>query len=355
MSRSNPRRTKGSVTKALSFSHIAGLVHLILAIGAADSACAADTVVYRTGEDGSGRATATGTVLDYAGGNLVLLRESGARQSIPESRIVQLQTQWTAMHEAGDRLLEAGEFEEAARSYRAAIPAESRVWAKRTIVAGLVQSYKNMGQFERAGVAFIELIQSDSATHYFDLIPLSWMPYQPAPSLQTQAETWLRNETTSVAVLMGASWLLSTGRRGDSIESLRGLAVDTDARVAFLAQAQLWRTRTATAAVSDVEDWQAVVGRMPTRLRAGPYFVLGRAWGARGQHQRAALSFLRVPILYPTERGIAAWALLSAGRELERIDQAKEAVTLYQEVVRDHRGHAAEAEARALLDRLSGS
>jgi tetratricopeptide (TPR) repeat protein len=328
---------------------------LAVVVSAANSTRAVDTVVYRTGEDGSGRATASGTVVDYVGGNLVLLRESGARQSIPSSRVVQLETEWTAMHEAGERLFEAGEFEEAARSYRSAISTESRRWAKRRIVASLVQSYKNMGQFERAGDAFIELVRSDPATHYFHLIPLSWKSHQPTPGFQTKAEAWLRAETSSVRRLLGASWLLSTGQRGDSIDALQGLASDTDLRVAFLSQAQLWRTRVVTAKLPDVENWDATVGRMPNDLRAGPYYVLGRAWGAQGEHRRAALSFLRVPIQYPAERRLAAWALLSAGRELERIDQTREALSLYQEVVRDHGGHPAEAEAQALLDRPSGS
>lgn len=328
---------------------------LAFVIGLAGGTCAADTVVYRTGEDGSGRATATGTIEELAGGILVLLRESGVRQSIPESRVLRLESDWSAMHEAGDRLMEAGEFDEAARSYRAAIAGEPRSWVKRKIVAGLIQCNKNLGQSQQAGVAFLELLRSDPKTHYFHLIPLSWRPYQPDRNLQGQAEDWLRADSSPVAVLMGASWLLSTGRRGDAIESLRQLTAERDSRVAFLSQAQLWRTLTATATVSDVETWQAMVGRMPTRLRGGPYFVVGRAWGAQGRHELAALSFLRVPILYPAERQLAAWALLSAGGELEKIEQTKEAVSIYKEIVRDHPEHEAVAEARALLDRLSGS
>ena len=108
---------------------------------------------------------------------------------------------------------------------------------------------------------------------------------------------------------------------------------------------------TATATVEEVEGWLA---RLPADLRAGPYFALGQAWSARGQSDKSALACLRVPILYGQDRRLVASALLLAGRELEKIGQREEAVTLYREVAREHAAAPSAAEARGRLEELAG-
>jgi TolA-binding protein len=81
--------------------------------------------------------------------------------------------------------------------------------------------------------------------------------------------------------------------------------------------------------------------------------VIGQAWSAQGRADRAALAYLRVPILYSADRRLAALALLSAGRELEKIGQVPQAVSLYREVARDYAAAPAAAEARSRLEELS--
>ena len=156
-----------------------------------------------------------------------------------------------------------------------------------------------------------------------------------------------------MARLLGASWLLSTDTRAAAIDALGELVSDADARVALLAQSQLWRTRIVTAKPQETDRWQSLIARAPDGLRAGPYFTLARALAAQGQSEQAALAFLRVPILYPTHRRLAAAALLSAGRELEKIGRTEKAVTLFQEVVRDHKHAPAAAESASRLERLA--
>lgn len=134
---------------------------------------------------------------------------------------------------------------------------------------------------------------------------------------------------------------------------LQRLLADRDPRVAMLAHTQLWRTRTATVTLEDLQGWETWLQRMPGDLRAGPYCVIGQAWSSKGSPAKSALSYLRVPILYPADRRLAAAALLSAGRELEKIGQVQQAVTLYREVVRDYAAAPAAAEARGRLEELS--
>jgi len=312
-----------------------------------------DTVIYATGADSRGRGTTTGTIVDYTGEHLVLRTSGGREQRIPTPRVVEIQTMWSTEKLAGDELVEAGEYDEAVKNYLTAYRDERRNWARREITAHCVRCYRELAQFDRAAEAFLNLLRHDPKTQYFDSIPLSWAPHQPSLTLQQKATSWLDAGQSSAARLLGASWLLSTGTRELAIGALRELAADSDARVASLAETQLWRTQVATARPQDIERWRRIAERMPDRLRAGAYFTLGRALAGKQQSEQAALAFLRVPILYPEGGRLAAAALLSAGRELERIGQTKEAVVLYREVIRDHSQTPAAAEATSHLESLA--
>ena len=71
---------------------------------------------------------------------------------------------------------------------------------------------------------------------------------------------------------------------------------------------------------------------MPAELRAGPYYVVGTARAQWQQPERAALAFLRVPILYPENRRLAASALRLAATALEQLDRPDEAAALQREL-----------------------
>jgi tetratricopeptide (TPR) repeat protein len=95
---------------------------------------------------------------------------------------------------------------------------------------------------------------------------------------------------------------------------------------------------------------------MPRETHPGGYYVLAQGLAARGQHQRAALAWLRTALLYPEQdRGLAAQALLNAGRELERIENHLEAASLYREIVRDYARTPAADQATARLESLGGT
>jgi tetratricopeptide (TPR) repeat protein len=313
-------------------------------------ALAADTVVYRTGNDQSSRASVTGTIDDYVGGRLTIRSGAGAQQMIPAERIVEIQSDWTPAETLGDQRSREGNLAEAVKNYQQALRDEKRVWVQRQIVAKLVGSYGQLEQFDLAGEAFLRLLRSDPQTPHFGVIPLSWMTFSPTPALHQRAAAWMANSQDSVSALLGASWLLSTAQRAAAMQSLQRLLTDRDPRVAMLAQTQLWRTRSAMATSEEIQGWEAWLTRLPGDLRAGPCCVIGQAWSTRGLRDKSALAYLRVPILYGNDRRLAAAALLSAGGELEKIGQVQEAVTLYGEVVRDYVAAPAAAEARNRLE-----
>jgi len=299
--------------------------------------------------------TVTGTIVDYVGGRLTIRSDAGVQQIIPAERIAEIQSDWTAAETTGDQLEREGNLAEAVKSYQQALRDEKRVWGQRQIVAKLIGCYVQLEQFDLAGEAFLRLLRSDPQTHHFHVIPLSWTPFGPTAVLQQRATAWLANTQDSASQLLGASWLLSLAQRAAAVQALQHLLTDRDPRVAMLAHTQLWRTRQATAEADEIQGWEDWLARLPGDLRGGPYSLIGQAWSARGRSDKAALAYLRVPILYGTDRRLAAAALLSAGRELEKIGQVPEAVALYGEVVRDYAAAPAAAEARGRLEELAGT
>ncbi|MBW3597415.1 MAG: hypothetical protein KY475_09080, partial [Planctomycetes bacterium] len=173
------------------------------------------------------------------------------------------------------------------------------------------------------------------ATQYFDAIPLTWTAAQPGAAFESRLPAWLASDN-DVAALIAASWLLSTDQQAPAAEKLRELAMHEDSRIARLAEAQRWRTQHATATAAEVERWRQVVERIPETLRAGPHFLVGQAQARLDDSPTAALTLLRVPVLYPQHRNLAAESLLSAARELERLERTEEAVSLYRELAGDY-------------------
>jgi hypothetical protein len=190
-------------------------------------------------------------------------------------------------------------------------------------------------------------------TPYLDAIPLVWQSYLPSPGLERKARAWLESQDAPAVALMGASWLLSGRDALTARQTLEGLAASRNSSLAALAQAQLWRRQVVTATARDLSQWQTTVESMPEALRAGPYFVLGKALSHHDRFEAAALSVLRVPILYPQHRLLAAEALVGAGQWLERLGQTDEARRLYQEAAQDYANTTAAELARQQIARLS--
>ena len=209
-----------------------------------------------------------------------------------------------------------------------------------------------LGEWEEAGNLFLALLASDPSTPHFACIPLAWAPSQPSLLLEQAARDWLGREDTPAAVLLGASHLLSTAGRPAVLARLNRLAASPDRRIGQLAVAQTWRAAVATATDGEVDGWSRAIEQMPQPLRAGPYFVLGLARAQRQQWEQSALALLRVPILYPQQRLLAARSLLGAGRSLEKLSRPREATRLYREVIKDYPQTEAVAEAQGRLEKM---
>jgi tetratricopeptide (TPR) repeat protein len=248
--------------------------------------------------------------------------------------------------------LSGGRFEQALELCRRAIDGERRLAHRRQLIAKVVLCYQALGQAELAGETFLLLVRDDPTTAHFGCIPLAWLPEQASPALERSARAWLAREDLPAAVLLGASHLLSGPNRALALDRLGRLAAGTDRVVPLLAQAQIWRTQTATVDAAKLPHWEEVIARMPEAARAGPYYLLGQALARHGRWEDAALALLRAPILYPENRALAARSLVEAGRCLAQQGAPAEASRLFREVLEKYRDTRAAAEAQSRLDEL---
>ncbi len=298
-------------------------------------ASAADRVFLRT-PSGLGESRVVGNVEEFTGDQLVLRHPSGRQQTFKSDRVLRVESDWSAPHQLARASFHRHRYQESLEEYSKALRIEKRTWVQRQQLAKITWCYRNLGQFEQASASFLSLYRSDTTTQHFSAIPLVWGGRPPDMAVERRAATLLADAEQPAGQLIGASWLLTTAKRPEALQMLRSLTNATDARIIFLAEAQTWRTQLATLTDADVIRMQTRVEAMPQAIRGGPYFLLGTAQALRGQPARAALAFLRIPIIFPEDRTLAAQALLATGSELETINRPGEARGLYREIIVDY-------------------
>jgi hypothetical protein len=304
---------------------------------AAWSACdvAADDAVYlAAGGNPQARAKIPGQILDYNGRELVL-KTPGGEKRYPADQVVHVDTEWTPAHLAADELFDRREYAAALTKYEESMRGESRRWVQRRIVAQMIWCLRNVDQYRRAADLFLALAKDDPAMLYFACIPLRWLPGQPTAELDKKSREWLASDLPAAA-LIGASHLLSMGDRAAIVARLEKPADSKDARVAALARALMWSATFTSATPKQIQQWSNDIEKFPDAVRAGPYFVLGRALMQHQQPEDAALNLLHVPLLYADDRALAATALFEAGHALEEAKQPDGAARLYRELMGDY-------------------
>ena len=297
---------------------------LILSLGplSAVATAADDLVILSSASNPQSRSRITGKVIDFTGREITVETTGGTQRKYPADQVVEVQTAWPAGMTEGDALLAKRQYSAAYLKYKGALDSkqheEQRDWVRRKLLARMVTCLRHQKLIAQAGEFFLLLLRADPTTLDFDVVPLAWLPGEPPADVEQKAREWLDREDSPVAVLMGASHLLSTAQGPAALAKLEQLTADKDVRIAALAEAQIWRGTFVTATPEQVALWQQRVERLPESLRAGPYLVLGRALLYGKMPDEAALALLRVPILFPAEPALAAEALTLAAQALEQ-------------------------------------
>jgi tetratricopeptide (TPR) repeat protein len=299
---------------------------------------AEDTVWLKSAGESERIYARQGTILDYTGEALTL----APNIRLKAEQVVRVDSAWSAAQQSGDRLLAEGEFSKALAAYQQAFKEEQRRWVKRMILAQMIACYRGEGQLDSAAAAFLALVKDDPATKEFHAIPLVWFSSPRQRTSAAKASEWLRSKEP-IERLIGASHLLASPDGGAALETLEALSILPDTPIALLAQAQIWLARLATCKPREPEQWAEAVEKLPEPLRAGPYFVVARAFARHKQPLRAAEFYVRVPILHNKQYHLAAQSLWEAGELFAKLGRSQDAERCYRELVKDY-AHAAVAE-----------
>ncbi len=321
---------------------------------AADLRAQSNDYVVAVSENGDGQVKRSGEIIDYSGRGVRIRNASGRSTFVPLDEIIEIHTDWSASHRAGDAAATTSKLEEAVEHYEKAIRSgeESRPWVRRWILASIIRCRQALGQHDLACRYFMGLLHDDDETPHFEVIPLAWLPGQRLNG--RDAERWITDKMPA-ARLLGASYLLNSRLREKAIDALEQLREAEDPRVAGLAAAQLWRTKVVTATAADVEAFGKQIEKLDQPLRAGPYYLLGKAQVRLENFEAASLTFMHVPILFPQHQGLASECLLAAGSAMQESGELAEAARLYQELIEHFADTTAAADAEQRLEQMKSA
>lgn len=307
---------------------------LLIFGGLTQELLAQDQVVLQA-EGQSSRMVVPCQIVDYTGEKITVSLQSGANQkTYPSNQVIEVRTGWVESHERGRKQFDDRRIDEATKSFQEALTSESRIWVRREILASLARCALWKGDRAVAGTRFLMILESDVTTRHFSVIPLVWASENVSSSAKSQARVWLTHELDA-ARLIGASLLLDDNQLDESAQlELTALQRSNDERVRQLAQAQLWRLKLRNLDVSDLElqRWDDRIQQIPSSLRAGPSYLLGRGWKMRREHDRAATALLWLPLMDDAEHRLAARAGYEAAESLRRLGQTADARRVLQEI-----------------------
>lgn len=324
----------------------------LLAFALCGRSLPADEITLAPSGSGRGVTRLEGKVLDYTGRKLTLELSSGRALDYPAERVREIKTDYVADHATANQLFAQHRYRAALAQYQQALQKEDRVWVRRQILAREVWCYRHLQQIPQAVSLFLQLLQSDPYTPDFACIPLQWTAQHQAQDWEAVAKNWLAS-ANDFEVLIGASYRVLSGDEA-ATQALLALSKKKDLRLAWLAQAQLWRSRLITADAEEIGRWDEALTRLPRTLRAGPTFVVAEAWYAREKFELAAMRLMQIPILHGEHRLLSVVALQKTGRALTQLGRQSEAATVYQEIVREYGDYRTAAdEARQHLQALA--
>jgi signal peptidase II len=297
-------------------------------------------------------------VIDYTGTSVIVRQiDANTDSHFPTSQVTRVETPQVKPHREGLQLLAEGETAAAEEKLKEALRIESREWVRREILAVLVRAALSRGDYVTAATRLEMIYLSDKSTHHLELLPAVWSRAVLTPEQIRNANELAIGET-DVMQLVGASILLfEPGFETSSKKTLLRISQSGDTRLQPLAEAQLWRLELEEKEVSafKLDSWRRHVERLPASLRGGPYFLLAEAYRFKILRDEAALTYLRIPVLYDHDRLLAAEACLAAADVFQRQGRLTEAVAMYRELLARYQGTEASRKADAVLKSMTES
>lgn len=182
----------------------------------------------------------------------------------------------------------------------------------------------------------VELIwQRDATSSYLSLVPLVWDDRVPNEERCASSADELKS-SSPLRRLAAASSLLQEPQLTDQcLKVMTSIRAKRRPPLTILAQAQLWRVKASKpdeTPLQIVQRWQKQAALLPRNLRAGPQYVVGRAFQLRYKQDRAVPELLWAPIMASDDPVLAASGLAEAVLCLESTGRSESARRLRREL-----------------------
>ena len=306
--------------------------------------------------ESSSRLALRGTITEYTGNRIVI--QSSVNKSVrqfPTSHVVKVSTSHVIPYLRGMKFYSQKNFSDATDAFEKAIALEDRKWVRREILAMLIRTALQTGQYKKATSRFIMLTESDSETFYFHLIPLQWSASQFNLITQLDGLSWMQSKSASTRLIGASRLLLDKKYSHFAAIEMKKLASAGDQRIHHLAKMQLWRLelqQPKNITQYQLDRWQKQIETIPSDYRAGGWYLLGTAFAQKRDYEKSATALLWLPMVYDQDRFLAARSCLQAAESLLSIGKKREANTLLQEVVIRFNNTPAAKQATITLQKL---
>jgi hypothetical protein len=299
-----------------------------------------------------------GTILERTGSAVTIETAPGRSQEIPGEKVVAVEATKSEGQRKAEELLAKHQFREAFEALVDAETKEPREWVKREILALAAIARREQGDRLGAAKFGLYLLENDPASPYAEALPLVWRDEPLGIPERDAAKAWF-DEESEPAQLLAASWLLADPEFAEAAQAkLKTLSASIDRMIATLAKLQLARRDPSQSPA----DLAALIDKLPTVVKAGPYWLLGREHERAGDIAAARIAYLRCGLGYRYPRELVASALVAAARsgseETPGSEQAaaplpaNERARLLQFAVERGGETTSGREARALLESL---
>ncbi|MEZ6060308.1 MAG: hypothetical protein R3C19_08110 [Planctomycetaceae bacterium] len=290
-------------------------------------------------DDESGRETLlTGRVEDLEGNRLTFRsNRDGAIQVLRIPDVMRIEFAKSADFEAGLRLMQQGDHASASKILTTALKSEQQPWVRREIRAALARNSIRLRQRRDAVEQIRVIFDEDPKTRHLGLLPLVWEErLSPDQRLSVDA-AWLTSDSAVERLAAGSVFLDNEQHSALAEKVLEDLKRHRSGGISDLAETQLWRLRLrdlSRSGVADVRGFQRRINVLPTELRPGPQYLLGKALAALHNHDDASRAFLWMPLMSPVDPDLTQKSLAEAISHLQQSGRLDEAALLSAEGVR---------------------
>lgn len=304
------------------------------------AAIAEDAVVFIHPSTGR-TAQATGTIEDYNYNELIIRTTNGQIKTIETDSIKEIKSERSAFFQEAVMQMNSLEFSKATQLLESALSQTSVSWKKQEVLAKQVECLCCLDRYEEAAMKYVNILQLDSNSAYWDSIPIIWTSVELSSRMEQTALKWIRQQEIPALSLLGASFLLTSSNKTAAQTALNALSKSNNVTISVLAQMQLNRLSLTQMSANAIKNLENKVDQTPKSVQFGARFILAQLWGRSvldpaEKTDKIAVNYLQCALNSRTPVELQARSLYSAGSVLMNNNRQDEALRIFSYLVQKY-------------------